>query len=213
MQQFPPLTVKVGMAGPADGKATAVEGGSPKSIERINNHVYFYASVTPENCFALMQKLREADSMLMHERFARNLPAFHDETPIYLHVQSDGGDLFAAFGMTDQLRDIHSPITSIVEGVCASAATFITMACARRLILPNSFMLVHQFSSSFWGTHDKFKDEMALQEKLLNTMVGFYLKKSKMPESEVRNMLMHDYWMDANEAVVNGFVDEIAVTE
>jgi ATP-dependent protease ClpP protease subunit len=196
-----------------EGKPVAAAEPSLKSIERIHNHVYFYSEVTPENCFALMQKLREADSMLIHERFARNLPVRHPEVPIYLHVHSGGGDLFAGLGMVDQLRDIHSPITSIVEGMSASAATLISMACKHRLILPNSFMLVHEFFTSFWGTHQKFKDEMRLQEKLFETLVAFYVKHSKTKEPEIREMLKRDYWLDATEAVKGGFADEIALNK
>lgn len=105
---------------------------------------------------------------------------------------------------------ISTPIYSVVEGVCASAATLLSMACTKRFIMPNAFFLIHQFSTAMWGKHEEFKDEMKLQERLMDRLADFYVRKSGMPESEIRAMLTHDTWMDADEAVAKGFVDELA---
>jgi ATP-dependent protease ClpP protease subunit len=70
-------------------------------------------------------------------------------------------------------------------------------------------MLIHQLSGVKWGTHEQFKDEMTLQSKAMDRLVEFYADKSKTTQEEIRNMLLRDYWMDAETCVSQGFVDEI----
>ena len=40
-------------------------------------------------------------------------------------------------------------------------------------------------------------------------MVKFYLENSSLDENEIREMLKRDSWFDAEEALKNGFADEI----
>jgi ATP-dependent Clp protease, protease subunit len=148
------------------------------------------------------------DADLRTEHLSRGLEGT-PLTPIWLHIYSYGGDLFAGFNMADQLATIKTPIFSVIEGICASAATLIAMPCTKRYILPNSFMLIHQLSSLVWGTHEQFKDEMGLQQKMMERLVEFYARRTKTPTDEVRAMLTRDFWMDAETCVRLGFVDEI----
>lgn len=178
------------------------------TVETIDNHVYFYADVDSDRCLALIRAVREADSSLRSEQLSRGLEG-QPLTPIWLHIHSYGGDLFTGFSIADQLSMIKSPIYTVVEGICASAATLIAMTGTKRYILPSSFMLIHQLSSMVWGTHENFKDEMALQQKAMDRLVNFYANHSKADADKIREMLTRDFWMDAETCIENGFVDEI----
>lgn len=190
---------------------TADAGQPPRlTVETIDNHIYFYADVDSDRCLAMIRAIRELDTRLRNERGSRGLPADFPLTPIWLHVQSDGGGLFAGLAMADQLAQIESPIYSIVEGVCASAATLIALSCTRRYILPSAFMLVHQLSSFKWGKYEEFKDEMVLLDMAMARLVAFYEKRTRLQEADIREMLKRDTWMDAQTCLELGFVDEIA---
>jgi ATP-dependent protease ClpP protease subunit len=161
-----------------------------------------------DRCLDLLKQVRQIDRELRAEQISRDMEDAA-MTPIWLHIHSYGGDLFSGFSTSDQLRRIKSPIYSVVEGMCASAATLIALSATKRFILPNSFMLIHQLSALMSGTHEDFKDEMVLQEKLMNSLVKFYVEGSKMSDEELRDQLKRDYWMDAETAVEKGFVDAI----
>jgi ATP-dependent Clp protease, protease subunit len=178
------------------------------TVESIDNHIYFYADVDSDRCLALMREVRQVDADLRGEYFSRGMDGM-PATPIWLHIYSYGGDLFAGFSVTDQLAMIKSPIYAVIEGICASAATLIALPCTKRYILPNSFMLIHQLSSLVWGTHEQFKDEMNLQQKAMERLVKFYARRARVTEEEIRSMLTRDFWMDAETCVEMGFVDEI----
>jgi ATP-dependent protease ClpP protease subunit len=178
------------------------------TVETVDNHIYFYADVDSDRCLALIRAIREADAELRSEYLSRGLDGL-PPTPIWLHIHSYGGDLFTGFSVADQLTMIKTPIYSIVEGICASAATLISMSCSKRYILPSSFMLIHQLSGLKWGTHEQFKDEMTLQNKAMDRLVEFYGRKSAVSAEEIRNMLTRDYWMDAETSIKLGFADAI----
>jgi ATP-dependent protease ClpP protease subunit len=178
------------------------------TVETVDNHIYFYADVDSDRCLALMREIREVDSTLRSEYLSRGMEGM-PATPIWLHIHSYGGSLFSGFSVADQLTMIKSPIYSVVEGICASAATLIAASCSKRYILPNSFMLIHQLSSFMWGTHEQFKDEMTLQSKAMDRLVEFYAKRSKLSVDEIRTMLTRDFWIDAETCIKHGFVDEI----
>ena len=178
------------------------------TVETVDNHVYFYADVDSDRCLALIRAVREADSELRTEHLSRGLEG-QPLTPIWIHIHSYGGDLFTGFSVADQLAMIKSPVHAVIEGICASAATLIAMSCARRYILPNSFMLIHQLSSFMWGTHEQFKDEMNLQNKAMERLVQFYVQRSNVTEAQLREMLTRDFWLDAETCVEHGFVHEI----
>lgn len=191
------------------GRFALDKGTSPNVIESVDNHVYFYSEVDSDRCLTLIRSIRELDVKLRTEQIARGLDG-SAITPIWLHIHSGGGSLFAGFSLADQLELIKTPVYSLVEGVCASAATMIAMACTKRYILPNSFMLVHQLSGSVWGaTHEQFKDEIVLQSKLMDRLVEFYARRSKLTPDAIRSMLQRDYWMDAETCISSGFADAI----
>ena len=193
--------------------AKGSEEKQPKlTVESVDNHIYFYAHVDTDRTLAMLKSIREIDTKLRNEYISRSLPEDMPLTPIWLHVLSGGGDLIAGFSTADQLETIATPIYSVVEGYCASAATLISVACTKRFILPNAFMLIHQLSSVMWGKYEEFKDEMHFLDMAMERLVGFYSVKTKMDETTVRALLQRDSWYNAKECVELGLVDEILIS-
>ena len=179
------------------------------TVESLGNHIYFYSSVNSDRCLALMKEIRELDDVLRVERVSRNIPDNYPMTPIWLHVNSNGGSLFDGFGVADQIATIKSPLYSVVEGCVASAGTLISMSCAKRYIMPSAFMLIHQLSSFMWGTYEQFKDEIHVLDMAMQTMTKFYKEHSKLGEEAIKDILTRDSWFSAEECIENGFVDEV----
>lgn len=183
---------------------------TPKqAIEPFHNHVYFYNEVNSNCVLDMIKRVREVDEMLRSERASRSVPYWIAETPIWLHIQSGGGSLFAGFSAADQLATIQTPVYSIIEGYCCSAATLISMACSHRLITANSFMMIHQLSNSMWGKYEDFKDEMHMMDMAMDRVVKFYTKRTKLNKKKVRKLLERDSWFDAKGAIKLGLADEI----
>lgn len=191
----------------------------PLAITTTGNHIYFVSQVTPERCLELVREIRNVDVQLRHEHIDRDLPDDVPPTPIWLHISSWGGSLMDALAVADQIERFKTPIFSVAEGYCGSAATIISMACELRCITPSSYMLIHQFSNWMWGNYEQFKDEMNFQDMLMETLINFYVKHSKAPadkkpkltRKQVKKMLKHDTYLNATQALELGVVDLIRV--
>lgn len=68
------------------------------------------------------------------------LEADDSEKPIYMYIDSPGGDVDAGFAIFDMIRFIKSPVILIGMGLIASAAALILLAVDKenRVALPNS---------------------------------------------------------------------------
>jgi len=195
-------------------KSPLLNSETPKlTVESLNNHVYFYADVDTDRTLALIRSLRGLDEMLRNERMSRDVPPDVFYSPIWLHVQSGGGDAFAGFAAANQIEEIgrRTPIYAVAEGMVASAATFIFLACNKRYVLPNTFFLIHQVSAWKFGLYkyDESEDDLALQKKIMKQMVDFYTAHTALSEEAVREMLKRNTWLDAGEALDAGIVHEV----
>ena len=192
-----------------DEAAEVVMRDNPLTVETSDNHVYFYAPVNSDRCLALIREIRSLDRMLRLEHVSRDLPESFPKTPIWLHVHSGGGDVFSGLGAADQLAQIETPVHSIVEGYCASAATLIAMACDRRYVMPSAFMLIHQIWSLAWGTYEELKDEVHMQGMVMKRLTDFYTDRSTMGADEIAELLKRDSWFSADECLERGMVDAV----
>ncbi len=180
------------------------------TVESIENQIFFYSDVNAERTLALVRATREMDNKLRTESLSRSMGGVGVSiTPIWLHIQSNGGSLFSAFGVSDQLRLIETPVYSIVEGCAASAATVISVCCQKRFMLASSFMLIHQLSAAAWGKYDEIKDEAHVLDMLMEKLVEFYTEHSKMKRKKVEDLLQHDSWFNSEECLKLGLVDFI----
>jgi len=174
-------------------------------ISRENNHVYFYSEVTRHSIYKLITCLHEARDYSVLTSMKLNI----GEIPIYLHINSNGGFIFAANSVVDLIANSNVPIYSIVEGACASAATLISIVCKKRYIRPNSHMLVHQLSGHASGKMSEIDDEYANLTKLTNQTKDIYLEHTKMSKKTLSAMMKQDLWLDSSESIRHGLADEL----
>ena len=190
--------------------AVAAEGpGGPMSapVTVVGNHVYFYCDVTAASVLELIKALRQADADLARQ--SRDLWLAGTYLPIWLHINSDGGEWPSGLAAADIISMIKTPVHTVIEGWAASSATLISMAGKLRYMTPNSVMLIHQLSQAFWGTHQAHKDNMQLQTMHMLMMRNFYASHSKLEPDQVEEMLSHDTWLSPDDCVSKGLVDAV----
>jgi len=129
--------------------------------------------------------------------------------PIYLHIQSYGGEIFSGFSAMDNILMCKSPVITIVDGVCASAGTFLSIVGKKRLITKNSYMLIHQLSSFHWGKYSELEDQKQNMDNFMIKIKEIYTEYTKIPKVVLDDILKHDLFFDANRCLEYGLVDEI----
>lgn len=178
----------------------------PSVLEIVENRIYFYAGVDKTTVLKLNRELRS----LNNEYIAQAQRREDDHlTPIYLHINSHGGSIFSGLAGLDQIRRSVVPIHTIVDGCCASAATFLSVVGKRRFINSHSFMMIHQLSSFWWGKYGELQDEMRNLDRLMAMIKGIYNEYTQVPQDKLDEILKHDLWFDAETCLEYGLVDEI----
>ena len=179
--------------------------GGSCAVEIQHNIIYFYGVVDDSNVKLLNRALRHLDkeSQIFKIKYACEAP------PICLHINSYGGSLFSAFAVVDTLSQLETPVHSYIDGSAASAATLISCAATKRFMSKNSYMLIHQLSSSVWGKFEEIKDEMENLELLMDNIKRIYTLHTSIPKRDLDKILKRDIWLNHEKCLKWGLVDEI----
>jgi len=177
-------------------------------IEVSDNRIYFYCPVSTETVRQLVLALRRTNLDLAQKQLQLGLA---NPIPIYLHIHSGGGDLFAGLSAVDEIANSRSPVTSIVTGEAASAATLMSVAAAHRVIHPHAYMLIHQLSWGLWGKAQEMEDGYQNVKTFMKMIKQIYRQYTKVPMKKIDEILKHDLWWPAEECLKYSLVDEIGV--
>jgi ATP-dependent protease ClpP protease subunit len=143
--------------------------------------------------------------------FVRALQAI-DAPEILLRINSPGGDVFEARAMMTAIREHKAHITAKIDGLAASAATALTLACDSIEIADGGFYMIHRAWTLAMGNADDMAATAQRLEKIDATLVAGYAARSGKPEEEIRALMQAESWFDAQEAVDAGFADRIMTT-
>ena len=185
-----------------------VERAEPGFIESSDNRIYFYSEIERDKVLQLVRTLKiKSDEMIVQQKtWTLDTPP-----PLYLHIQSYGGTSHAGLAALDHILEIRKkvPVYTVIDGVAASAATFVSLAGSKRFIHKHAFTLIHQLSTMFWGTYEELKDEKYNCDKLMELVKSLYSEYTKVPNKILEETLKRDVYFTAEESLKYGIVDQI----
>ena len=147
--------------------------------------------------------------------FNKELEALGDVPEIIVRINSGGGDVFAANAIFTRLKDHAAKITVKIDGWAASAATIIAMAGDTIKIAKNGVFMIHDPAMTVWDTFtaedfEKMADELkVIKQSIVNT----YSMKTGREAEEIATLMANESWWTGDEAVENGFCDELMFEE
>ena len=181
-------------------------GGKPeKHISVHENKIYYYSNVNRESAVELNKKIGEIESKSL--TLANTLDI--DPPVLKILINSGGGSITAGISSMDTILRCKVPVHTYVDGFAASAATFLSIVGNYRFMSRNSYMLIHQLSSNFWGTYANFEDEKQNLDLMMKTIKDVYKKYTKVPMKKLDEILKHDLLWDANTCLEYGLIDEV----
>lgn len=130
---------------------------------------------------------------------------------VTLRVNCPGGDVFDGRAMAAAIAQ-HGDVHAVIEGLAASAATFITAACASVTIAKGSFYMIHNAWTMAYGNKDDLIETASLLGKIDESIVADYERKTGKSNEEIVAWMNAETWFSAEEAVEHGFVDSITDT-
>ncbi len=188
-----------------DKLPSASENSGPDIVEKVENTLYFYAEIYRDNILKLNKEL----ALLQNNLYYQSIVTNNKPANIYLHIQSYGGSIFSGLSAMDMILKSKIDVITIVDGCAASAATLLSVAGSTRYIKEHSYILIHQLSSIFWGNYEQLKDDMENSSKFMTMVKNIYKEHTKIPMKKLNEILKHDLWFTAKEALQYGLVDDI----
>lgn len=134
-----------------------------------------------------------------------------EKTPIYMYIDSPGGDVDAGFAIFDMIRFINAPVYLIGMGLIASAATLVLLAVDKefRIGLPNSRYLIHQPLGGMRGVATDIEIYAKDMEKIRAKLNSLIAKQTGTSLEQVTKDTERDFWLDSDEAVKYGLISKI----
>lgn len=145
---------------------------------------------------------------------AKELATVLDELPshiatIELLINSPGGDAFDGLAMVNVLRAHPARTVAVVQGIAASAASFIACAADECVMAPNSTLMIHDAWGVCVGNADDMLSFGAVLDQLSGNLADIYATKSGADVATMRDAMKAETWYTAAEAVAAGLADSI----
>jgi ATP-dependent protease ClpP protease subunit len=181
-----------------------------KNIYIINNHLYFSSDITPASAFTLCKYLRTLELKLKMESITISSGL---KPEIYLHITTNGGCIYSAFSIIDCFKSLSFPVNTVIDSNVSSAGTIISIHGDKRYICNNSYVLIHELRSGCWGKlayiDDTYKNCLKIQDHINK----IYLDRTNITKKYLKELLVKDLELNADECIRLGIADEIYISK
>lgn len=128
---------------------------------------------------------------------------------IHVHINSLGGDVFTGIAIYSTLIQSDKKIMTFIDGVAASIASVIALGGEKVFMVRNGSFMIHKISGLSYGNAKDHQKTAELLEQLEAQIIDIYNQKTGISSEELKNMLDQETWLNAEQAMEKGFVDEI----
>lgn len=209
-----------------------------KTTKKIKPQSKIYASLTDKNPddkknkfwkinnFLNKQNEKEAEILLYgvigdnadwsdvtSKAFSDELKNIEDAKIIHVRINSPGGDVFAGQAIYSMLKRCKSEVIGYVDGLAASIASLVLMACNKVIMPKNSMIMIHKPWTATAGNANDMEKVIEKLNKVEESLVAAYVNKTGLGEDEIKELLAAETWLTASDALAKGFADEIEETE
>lgn len=133
--------------------------------------------------------------------------------PINVRLNSPGGDVFDGVAIHSLLARHPGTVTVYVDGLAASAASFIMLAGDRIVSARNAFVMIHDAMTGTYGNANTHTDAAELLEKVSDNIADMYAERAGEDPQHWRALMTSKgedgHWMTGQEALESGLVDEL----
>ena len=134
---------------------------------------------------------------------------------ITMYVNCEGGEVFDGLAIYEALRRHPANITAFVDGIAASAASFIVCAADRVVMAPHAKMMIHDAHGLAMGNARDMRSMADLLDALSDTIADIYAERTGKTRDDWRAAMQaaeggpDGTWYDAKAAVKAKLADEV----
>ena len=135
---------------------------------------------------------------------------------IRVWINSYGGDTNEGIMIYDQLKNHAAQVETILQGMCASAATMIAAAGDIRTISSTAVMLIHHCMAFCYGWYNSVElQAMAEDNKAIDAVMFAMYQNEKISDDDLQALFDanggYGKWISADDAIEFGLADQIRV--
>lgn len=144
------------------------------------------------------------------KEFVDTLDSLPEETEeIRLLINCPGGEVWEGMAIYNSLRSHKARVVTVVEGLAASAASFIAMAGDEVIMRPASELMIHDAWIVGIGNADGLREIADRIDAETMLIAGIYAEKAGTPADMWREAMRAETWFSPAEAVEAGLVDRV----
>jgi ATP-dependent Clp protease protease subunit len=128
---------------------------------------------------------------------------------VHMHINSPGGDVFEARAMAAAIVGHAGKVIAHIDGVAASAATYLALAASEVRMTDGGLFMVHNSWTMAMGNKTEIRSTADLLEKIDGTIAADYARKTGASSEQVVAWMDAETWFTAQEALAAGFIDAI----
>ena len=144
--------------------------------------------------------------------FVQQLDELGERARLTVRIDSPGGDVFGGVAIYNALRRNGAEIIVRIDGLAASAASFIAMAGDQIVMPENTMIMIHDPRAIVIGGAEDMRRMAETLEKIVDSIASMYEAKSGLSRDEIVTMMAEETWLSAAEAVERGLADEMVET-
>ncbi|MDG3012154.1 peptidase S14 [Rhodococcus sp. D2-41] len=142
------------------------------------------------------------------DSFVRDLARI-DAPAITVRINSPGGNVFDGIAIMNALRGHSATVTTVVDGLAASAASFIAMAGDQVVMSRNAEMMIHDASGALSGNAKAMQEMADNLERVSNNIASIYAERAGGTVEQWRAAMHAETWFSDQEAVDAGLADRV----
>lgn len=145
------------------------------------------------------------------DEFLRDLDELSTKDSITVHINSVGGDMYAGIAIYNRLKGLAAKVTTINDGLAASAGSLIFMAGDTRKVNAGSNLMIHGAATLLWGYYQTQDLRSVIKQLEAHNKAGvnIYAERTGRPADEIKPLVDRETWMTGQDAVDQGFATEV----
>lgn len=132
-----------------------------------------------------------------------------DVDHIDLYINSPGGDVFEALAILNVIRRTEAHVVAHIDGIAASAASFIAMGADEVVMSRNSEMMIHDAWTFAYGSAQDMRELADDLDRISDNIASIYAEKADGTTETWRDFMRAESWYSAEEAVAAGLADRV----
>lgn len=140
--------------------------------------------------------------------FKKELNNLGDVKNIVININSPGGSVFDGLAIYNILKRHKATKKVYIDGLAASAASFIAMAGDEVIMPENAYIMIHNAWSFGGGDKNELRKMADTLEQIDDTISNIYAEKTGKEKEEMLSLMDEETWINGKEAFEMGFASK-----